>query len=301
MESDALEFLKLIGAARYQMKTSGSDVIDWTSMDGDDIYGMIRTHQEALLEGEAAKQVSSDKGVETGSVVSEATSNTNLETNNNGFAKRSLSAFKECKLPAQPITATLAIFLANITHEKFQTYIMEVRVNKWSLNECYEKLQIVGLQVEKKNEKELKKIAKIKNRSNGGGNANTNNDSNGNGNSNGNGSLKYNSKGLDKYGHFIDTSYFYNMSVLDKKKYTETRSKWLSQGKCEKKPYRGKDKDSDKEKEAENRLIKKIRSGMADEYEKAMKEEKEKDDTSEQSSSNDDINKGVMQTLRAKI
>ena len=40
---------------------------------------------------------------------------------------------------------------------------------------------------------------------------------------------------------------------------------------------------------------------MADEYEKAMKEEKEKDDTSEQSSSNDDINKGVMQTLRAKI
>ena len=105
MESNALEFLKLIGAARYQMKTTGSDVIDWTSMGGDDIYSMMRTHEEALLEGEAAKQVSSDKGVETGSVVSEATSNTNLETNNNGFAKRSLSAFKECKLPAQPITA----------------------------------------------------------------------------------------------------------------------------------------------------------------------------------------------------
>ena len=45
---------------------------------------------------------------------------------------------------------------------------MEARTNKWSLTDCYEKLQIVGLQVEKKNEKELKKIAKIQNKNNGG-------------------------------------------------------------------------------------------------------------------------------------
>ena len=46
---------------------------------------------------------------ETGSVDSEVTSNTNLQTNTNGFAKKSLSAFKECKLPAQSITAKAII------------------------------------------------------------------------------------------------------------------------------------------------------------------------------------------------
>ena len=105
MKVDALEFCKLIMATRYLLETTNSAVVDWTSMDADDIYNMMSTHQKALRDGEAAKQVSPDKEVETGSVVSEATSNTNLGTSNNGFAKRSLSAFKECKLPAQPITA----------------------------------------------------------------------------------------------------------------------------------------------------------------------------------------------------
>ena len=89
---------------------------------------------------------------------------------------------------------------------------MEARINKCSLTDCYEKLQTFGLQVEKKNEKELKRIAKIQNKNNGGGNTNANNDSNGNG------KLTYNGKEMDKYGHFIDTSSFYNMSVLGKKK-----------------------------------------------------------------------------------
>ena len=104
MKIDALEFFKLIMATRYLLETTNSTVVDWTSMDADDIYNMMSTHQKALRDGEAAKQVTPDKE-ESGSVLSEETSNNNIETNNNGFAKRSLSAFKECKLPAQPITA----------------------------------------------------------------------------------------------------------------------------------------------------------------------------------------------------
>ena len=95
MEIDALEFFKLIMATRYLLETTNSNAVDWTSMDADGIYNIMNTHQKALNDGEAAKQMSPDKGMETDSVDSEVTSNANLDTKTNGFAKKSLSAFKE--------------------------------------------------------------------------------------------------------------------------------------------------------------------------------------------------------------
>ena len=47
MELDALEFFKLIMASRYLLETTNSNVVDWTSMDADDIYNMMSTHQRA--------------------------------------------------------------------------------------------------------------------------------------------------------------------------------------------------------------------------------------------------------------
>ena len=81
--------------------------LDWEAMTADQIFDMIIRHQEMVAADDSkAKQVTpesaltrDDEHVSVGTNQSEAT---DLSSK---YAKRNLSAFKDCKLPSLPISA----------------------------------------------------------------------------------------------------------------------------------------------------------------------------------------------------
>ena len=154
--------------------------------------------------------------------------NLKLDKNTKGASNTYVTSFAAClsvfKREGVPLPDKLArdLFLINTVHEDYRSTVTKCKVDKNSLQECYQDVKVVGTTIEKDAEKAIRKIRKT-----------TSNQT-----SDEKGKLKYKGKDIDKFGDFVDTQYFYNMKQDQKKAYFNQRDEWRSKGLIEKKPPR---------------------------------------------------------------
>lgn len=123
-----------------------------------------------------------------------------------------LDIFEEEKVPL-PSRLARDLFLLNIEHEKYNSLKNELRLRKKTLNECYEEVKSLSLNVEsgqRKTNRQIR-IQKQKEREQ-------------------NGELLFKGKKVNEFGFFIDKEFFKGLSAADKQSYYKMKDDWKKRG-----------------------------------------------------------------------
>ena len=138
-----------------------------------------------------------------------------------------MAAMKEEGSPVDP-NAARDIFLSHIDHSSYDYIVMDCRLNKYSLTECYERIGKVGVSIEKTANKSNRKLNSATTPGNtGGGNG-------GNGqHGNGGGKLIFQNREVLKTGRFKNYEDYKSLSQADRKKFFRQKDKWREEGKLD--------------------------------------------------------------------
>ena len=136
-----------------------------------------------------------------------------------------MAAMKEEGSPVDP-NAARDIFLSHIDHPSYDFIVMDCRLNKYSLTECYERIGKVGVSVEKTAAKSNRRLNRAVTPGNNGGNNQHNNG--------GENKLFFMYRQVLKTGRFRKYEDFKSLSKDERKKFFLQKDKWKDEGKLDK-------------------------------------------------------------------